>query len=76
MPRLAARAVELRIACVVSHRGAGAQRAAINTVRNNWTRGGTNVSLGRFNRQGGRWNLAKPLDPDGWLARFASQPTM
>lgn len=51
-------------------------RAAMKTVRFVWTRFGTNVFLGRLSRQGRRLLPATLLDPDGWLARFASQPDL
>jgi transposase len=58
--------VEIRIACIVSHQGTGtAVWVATKAVSFVWTRGGTNVFLGRHGRQGGRLQLATPLDPDG-----------
>jgi hypothetical protein len=54
MSRLAAGVVDLRIACIVSHQGAGAQWAATKPVHTVWTRCGTNVFLGRQDRQGAR----------------------
>jgi len=48
----------MRIACNVSHQGPGVHvGAATKAVSFIWTQCGTNVSLGRQGRQGGRLNL-------------------
>jgi hypothetical protein len=64
-----------RIAHTVSHLGLA--RASVShdvCDQHDWTRFGTNVFLGRQRPPGRTQQHRDPLDPDGWLARFASQP--
>ena len=62
-----------RIARHTSHPGDGAETsAATGLCTIHWTRGGTNVLLGRRSRQGERPFYRPPLDPDGCLVRFVA----
>ena len=51
MPSAVTRAVK-RIACDVSQQGVGIEMIAMNLCKIHWTRSGTDVLLGRLNRQG------------------------
>ncbi len=62
-----------RIARHTSHPGDGAEvSAAIGLCTIHWTRGGTNVLLGRRSRHGERQPYRPSLDPDGCLVRFVA----
>lgn len=53
MPSAVARATK-RVACNASQQGVGiGETIAMNLCKIHWTRSGTNVLLGRLNRQGG-----------------------